>query len=66
MAGPFQPGIMPVKSSIVWDDVNSVWKVSASRYLTVHSIGRRYERMKTAAADYAAVLTALSVFWGNA
>jgi hypothetical protein len=66
MDGPFQPNIMPCRAIIRWDDVNSLWKVTASRYLTINILGRRYERMKTSAGSYEAILTALSFFWGNA
>jgi len=63
--GPFLSTIMPVTVKYRYDDVNFKWKLFASRYIAVGTLGRKYEQFRESYDSYDVMLTAISHFIGN-
>jgi len=63
--GPFQPGIMPVKATIRYNDVTRKWHVTASRQITLGGLGTKREITRQSFDDYGAAITYYNIFWGN-
>lgn len=64
--GPFNPAIMPVKATYIYNDILGKWMVKASRQIQNDRLGVKREVTKQSFDDYAAALTFVSVFFGNA